>query len=88
MRKSLGVKPSRSRRTGILDIGRSEGVLATGPGDTCLRRVPRGFSGVEFLTRGIASIAGLRTTWFKDPRGVLFILMEKRDPAKPYFAQY
>jgi hypothetical protein len=44
--------------------------------------------GVEFLTRGIASIAGLRTTWFKDPWGVVFILMEKRDPAKPYFAQY
>ncbi|MGH8985834.1 MAG: VOC family protein [Acidimicrobiia bacterium] len=44
--------------------------------------------GVEFLTRGIASIAGLRTTWFRDPWGVVFILMEKRDPAKPYFAQY
>jgi catechol 2,3-dioxygenase-like lactoylglutathione lyase family enzyme len=44
--------------------------------------------GVEFLTRGIASIAGLRTTWFRDPWGVVFILMEKREPAKPYFAQY
>jgi len=44
--------------------------------------------GVEFLTSGVASIAGLRTTWFTDPWGVVFILMEKRDPAKPYFAQY
>jgi catechol 2,3-dioxygenase-like lactoylglutathione lyase family enzyme len=44
--------------------------------------------GVEFLTQGIASIAGLRTTWFHDPWGVVFILMEKRDGAKPYFAQY
>jgi catechol 2,3-dioxygenase-like lactoylglutathione lyase family enzyme len=44
--------------------------------------------GVEFLTRGIASIAGLRTTWFSDPWGVVFILMEKRDATKPYFAQY
>ncbi len=44
--------------------------------------------GVEFLTRGIASIAGLRTTWFRDPWGVVFILMEKRDPTRSYFAQY
>jgi catechol 2,3-dioxygenase-like lactoylglutathione lyase family enzyme len=44
--------------------------------------------GVQFLTRGIASIAGLRTTWFNDPYGTVFILLEKRDPDRPYFAQY
>jgi catechol 2,3-dioxygenase-like lactoylglutathione lyase family enzyme len=44
--------------------------------------------GVRFLTAGIAEIAGLRTTWFADPFGVIFILMAKRDAAKPYFAQY
>jgi methylmalonyl-CoA/ethylmalonyl-CoA epimerase len=44
--------------------------------------------GVEFLTRGIADIAGLRTTWFRDPYGTVFILMEKcTDPGKPYFRQ-
>lgn len=44
--------------------------------------------GVAFLTRGIAGIAGLATTWFRDPFGVVFILMEKRaDPAAPYFRQ-
>ena len=45
-------------------------------------------AGVRFLTRGIAEVMGLRTTWFTDPHGLVFILMEKRDPAKPYYAQY
>ena len=44
--------------------------------------------GVKFLTRGIAEIVGLRTTWFADPHGLVFILMEKRDPQKPYFQQH
>lgn len=44
--------------------------------------------GVLFLTGGIASLVGLRTTWFTDPYGTVFILMEKRDDTKPYFAQY
>ncbi|HEV8207628.1 MAG TPA: VOC family protein [Acidimicrobiia bacterium] len=44
--------------------------------------------GVRFLTRGMAEIVGLRTTWFADPHGLVFILLEKRDPQKPYFAQY
>jgi catechol 2,3-dioxygenase-like lactoylglutathione lyase family enzyme len=44
--------------------------------------------GVRFLTRAIAKIAGLQTTWFADPYGTVFILMEKRDPSRPYFAQY
>lgn len=44
--------------------------------------------GVRFLTSHIAAIVGLRTTWFEDPHGLVFILMEKRDGAKPYYAQY
>jgi catechol 2,3-dioxygenase-like lactoylglutathione lyase family enzyme len=44
--------------------------------------------GVRFLTRGTAEIVGLRTTWFSDPHGLVFILLEKREPEKPYFAQY
>jgi catechol 2,3-dioxygenase-like lactoylglutathione lyase family enzyme len=43
---------------------------------------------VRFLTSGVAEIVGLRTTWFADPHGLVFILLEKRDPEKPYFAQY
>jgi hypothetical protein len=30
----------------------------------------------------------VRTTWFADPWGVIFILVEKRKPDRPYFAQY
>jgi catechol 2,3-dioxygenase-like lactoylglutathione lyase family enzyme len=44
--------------------------------------------GVQFLVSGIARIAGLRTTWFADPYGTVFILMQKGDPDRPYFAQY
>ena len=43
---------------------------------------------VEFLTRGIASVAGVKTTWFRDPWGVVFILVEKRDADRPYWRQH
>lgn len=43
---------------------------------------------VEFLTSGIARIAGLRTTWFRDPWRNVFILIEKHEPAKPYYQQF
>jgi catechol 2,3-dioxygenase-like lactoylglutathione lyase family enzyme len=43
--------------------------------------------GVQFLTDGVASVAGLKTTWFVDPWDNVFILMSKRDPAKPYYRQ-
>ena len=44
--------------------------------------------GVEFLVTGIADVARLKTTWFIDPWGVVFILMEKSRPDRPYFAQW
>jgi methylmalonyl-CoA/ethylmalonyl-CoA epimerase len=44
--------------------------------------------GVEMLTTGVASIVGLRTTWFRDPWGVVFILLEKRRPERPYWRQH
>lgn len=43
--------------------------------------------GVHFLVRGIADVARVRTTWFVDPWGVVFILVEKSRPERPYFAQ-
>lgn len=43
--------------------------------------------GVTFLTAGIADIAGLRSTWFVDPWGVVFILIEKNVQARPYWRQ-
>ena len=39
--------------------------------------------GVEFLTTGIADVAGLRTTWCRDPWGTVIILLEKRGRASP-----
>jgi catechol 2,3-dioxygenase-like lactoylglutathione lyase family enzyme len=45
-------------------------------------------NGIEFLVDGYANIANLRTTWFRDPFGVVFILLEKSDAAKPYYRQY
>jgi len=44
--------------------------------------------GVSFLTAGISDVAGLRTTWFHDPWGTVFILLEKRDEHRPYWRQY
>jgi len=44
--------------------------------------------GVEFLTAGIADVAGLQTTWCRDPWGTVIILMEKREDARPYWGQW
>jgi catechol 2,3-dioxygenase-like lactoylglutathione lyase family enzyme len=44
--------------------------------------------GVRFIVSGIADVARVRTTWFVDPWGVVFILVEKSRPERPYFAQY
>ncbi len=44
-------------------------------------------AGVEFLVPGTAGLAGLRTTWCRDPWGTVLILMEKRHPGRPYWDQ-
>ena len=44
--------------------------------------------GVTFLTRQIADVANLRTCWFVDPWGIVFILVEKSKPDRPYWRQY
>jgi catechol 2,3-dioxygenase-like lactoylglutathione lyase family enzyme len=44
--------------------------------------------GVRFLVDGVADVARVRTTWFVDPWGVVFILVEKSRPGRPYFAQW
>jgi hypothetical protein len=44
--------------------------------------------GVRFLVDGIADVARVRTTWFVDPWGVVFILVEKSRPERPYFSQW
>jgi catechol 2,3-dioxygenase-like lactoylglutathione lyase family enzyme len=45
-------------------------------------------AGVTFLTSGVAGIAGVRTTWFRDPWGAVFILIEKGHPDRPYWRQH
>jgi hypothetical protein len=44
--------------------------------------------GVDFLTMGIAEVAGLKTTWCHDPWGTVIILMEKQTSANPYWRQW
>ena len=44
--------------------------------------------GVVFLTSGIADVAGLRTTWFRDPWGTVFILLQKDHQDRPYWRQF
>jgi catechol 2,3-dioxygenase-like lactoylglutathione lyase family enzyme len=44
--------------------------------------------GVTFLTSGVADVARLRTTWFCDPWGTVFILLEKKDNNRPYWGQF
>ena len=44
--------------------------------------------GVEFLTGEPADIAGVKTTWFRDPWGVVFILVQKRRVDRPYWRQF
>ena len=44
--------------------------------------------GVTFLTSGIAVVADLRTAWFADPWGTVFILVEKSHDDRPYWHQY
>jgi catechol 2,3-dioxygenase-like lactoylglutathione lyase family enzyme len=44
--------------------------------------------GVRFLVSGVADVAKVRTTWFVDPWGVVFILVEKSRPDRPYFSQW
>jgi catechol 2,3-dioxygenase-like lactoylglutathione lyase family enzyme len=61
---------------------------AAGLADHGLTHVGLICEGVVFLVDGVADIAGVRTTWFADPWGVVFILVEKGKPERPYFAQW
>jgi catechol 2,3-dioxygenase-like lactoylglutathione lyase family enzyme len=72
--------PKAIAQPGITHVGLVCDDLDTTRGDL-------GVAGVEFLTDAVAKVAGLRTTWFRDPWGVTFILMEKSDAARPYWRQ-
>jgi len=69
----------------ITDVGISHlGLLCD---DIVATRADLEAHGVVFLVSGVAEIAGLRTTWFRDPFGVVFILLEKSKQQKPYYRQ-
>ena len=74
------------RSAGLADPGLTHiGLICDDLGET--RKTLEG-KGVRFLADGIADIAGVRTAWFADPWGVVFILVEKGKPERPYFAQF
>ena len=83
----LGVEGSDERaRAAISDHGLSHvGLICT---DLDATRAELERKGVRFLVSGIADVARVRTTWFVDPWGVVFILVEKSRPQRPYFAQF
>jgi catechol 2,3-dioxygenase-like lactoylglutathione lyase family enzyme len=73
--------PADVTRTGLTHVG-----LVCDDLDATRARLEA--AGVELLVSGIADVANVRTTWIRDPWGVVFILVEKSDPAKPYWRQY
>ena len=74
--------PPRSvTQTGITHVG----ILCD---DLAATRATLEERGVEFITSGIADVAGLRTTWCRDPWGTVLILIEKRRQDRPYWGQF
>ena len=82
-----GVTGSDLRRdTALTDHGLSHVALLCADIEATRRDLEA--KGVQFLVSGIADVARVRTTWFVDPWGVVFILVEKSRPDRPYFAQW
>ena len=72
-------------RSGLTEFGLSHvGLICE---DIDATRAQLEAKGVRFLVDGVAEVARVRTTWFVDPWGVVFILVEKSRPQRPYFAQ-
>ena len=82
----LRVDASGWRRGGLSEHGLSHVGLVCE--DIEATRAELEGKGVRFLVDGIADVARVRTTWFADPWGVVFILVEKSRPERPYFAQW
>lgn len=73
-------------RAGLADHGLSHVALICDDIDNTRAELEN--KGVRFLVEGIADLVGVRTTWFADPWGVVFILVEKGKPDRPYFKQW
>jgi catechol 2,3-dioxygenase-like lactoylglutathione lyase family enzyme len=83
----LGAEGTEQRATAALtDFGLSHvGLICD---DVEATRAELESKGVRFLVDGVADVARVRTTWFVDPWGVVFILVEKTKTERPYFAQW
>ena len=82
----LGAETSDQRGRALTDHGLSHvGLICE---DLDATRAELESKGVRFLVSGIAEVARVRTTWFVDPWGVVFILVEKSRPQRPYYAQW
>jgi catechol 2,3-dioxygenase-like lactoylglutathione lyase family enzyme len=81
----LGVAGAASAARELTDHGLSHIGLVCDDVEATRAELER--KGVRFLVDGVADVARLRTTWFVDPWGVVFILVEKNRPERPYFAQ-
>ena len=83
---AANVAPPQPGRPAVTSVGITHvGMLCDDVGAT---RATLEARGVEFLTAGIADVAGLRTTGCRDPWGTVIILMEKRVDALPYWGQW
>ena len=82
---AAGVAPAATGRPSVTRIGMTHvGMLCD---DIAATRAELEARGVEFLTTGIADVAGLKTTWCHDPWGTVIILLEKSRDDRPYWGQ-
>ena len=80
------VVPPETGRPAVTRVGITHfGMLCDDIGATRAELESRG---VEFLTAGVADVAGLQTTWCRDPWGTVIILMEKNAESRPYWGQW
>ncbi len=78
--------PGAPRDRDLIDHGLSHVAMLCDDIDATRRELEA--RGVDFIVSGIADVARVRTSWFRDPWGVVFILVEKTRPDRPYFAQW
>jgi catechol 2,3-dioxygenase-like lactoylglutathione lyase family enzyme len=82
---AAGVAPARTGAPWVSRIGITHvGMLCD---DIATTRAELEARGVEFLTSGIADVAGLETTWCRDPWGTVIILLQKSRHDRPYWGQ-
>jgi catechol 2,3-dioxygenase-like lactoylglutathione lyase family enzyme len=80
------VAPARHATPSVLRVGITHvGMLCD---DLTATRSELEGRGVQFLTAGIADVAGLKTAWCHDPWGTVIILLEKRHDDRPYWGQF